>query len=70
MALYGGAEPQGICDRCKLRMNLRDMVPDPNTPGVRGHRDCADQFDPYRLPARQADQITLQYPRPDEPLTD
>lgn len=68
MSRFGGPEPQGICDRCRLRMRHADMVADPNSPGVRGHQHCMDQFDPYRLPARQAEDITLWYPRPDEPL--
>ena len=28
-------------------------------------RGCADEKDPYRLPARKTERITLQYPRPD-----
>jgi hypothetical protein len=28
-----------------------------------------DQFDPYRLPARQPEKITLPFVRPDEPLS-
>jgi hypothetical protein len=30
---------------------------------------CKDQYDPYRLPARQTERITLRWPRPDTPLT-
>jgi hypothetical protein len=26
---------------------------------------CADQFDPYRLPARKTERITIRFPRPD-----
>jgi len=29
---------------------------------------CKDQYDPYRLPARQTERITLRWPRPDTPL--
>lgn len=49
-------------------MALADMIHDPNVPGVRGHPHCMDQFDPWRLPARQPDKIDVRYPRPDTPL--
>jgi hypothetical protein len=26
---------------------------------------CADNFDPYRLPARKTERITIRFPRPD-----
>jgi len=32
-------------------------------------RDDRDDYDPYRLPARETEDITLRYPRPDIPLT-
>jgi hypothetical protein len=43
------------------------LVPDGNSPGLRVcvHGGCRDELDPYRLPARQTDPLTLQYPRPD-----
>jgi hypothetical protein len=41
-------------------------MPDPNFPGLKVcQQGCADNKDPYRLPARQTERITLQYPRPD-----
>jgi hypothetical protein len=41
-------------------------MPDPNFPGLKVcQQGCADQKDPYRLPARKTERITLQYPRPD-----
>jgi len=60
----------GICGRCSRKMSLDDLYPDPNYPGLRVCRDDLDQYDPYRLPARQPEVITLLYPRPDVPLTD
>lgn len=43
---------------------------DPNYPGLMVcDEGCKDQFDPYRLPARQTERITLRWPRPDTPLT-
>lgn len=66
--LFGPPQAQGICDRCKLRMNLVDMVSDCDSPGLRGHPRCMDMCDPWKLPPRMTEDITLQNPRPDERL--
>lgn len=59
-----------ICDRCHMKRSITTLVSDPNSPGLRVCEDtCVDQFDPWRLPARRTEDITLHYPRPDEPLT-
>ena len=43
-----------------------ESMPDPNFPGlVVCQQGCADEKDPYRLPARKTERITLQFPRPD-----
>lgn len=58
-----------ICDRCKMKRSITHLVSDPNAPGLRVCMDtCVDVLDPYRLPARQPENITLNYPRPDVPL--
>lgn len=54
-----------ICDRCKMKRAWVELVPDPNSPGLRVCADCADEFDPYRLPARQTENITMPWARPD-----
>ena len=55
-----------ICDRCKMKRAYVNMGPDPNFPGLRVcDQGCRDQFDPYRLPARQPERINLRFPRPD-----
>jgi len=59
----------GICARCQRKMSLDDLMPDPNSPGLRVCEMDRDQFDPYRLPARQPERITLAFPRPDVPVT-
>lgn len=59
----------GICDRCKEKMSLEQLHEDPNSPGLRVCVECRDDYDPYRLPARQPENIALQFSRPDEPLT-
>jgi hypothetical protein len=43
-----------------------ELGPDPNFPGLKVcDHGCKDQFDPYRLPARQPEKIALRFPRPD-----
>lgn len=55
-----------ICDRCKCKRPYASMTNDPNFPGLRVcDQGCADQKDPYRLPARQTEKIALRFPRPD-----
>ena len=55
-----------VCDRCKMKRAYVDLGPDPNFPGLRVcNEGCRDQFDPYRLPARQPEKIALRFPRPD-----
>lgn len=56
----------GICDRCRFKYPLDRLRADGNTPGLRVcDTGCWDSLDPYRLPPRQPDQITLRFPRPD-----
>jgi hypothetical protein len=55
-----------ICDRCKMKRAHSVMRSDPNFPGLRVcDQGCADEKDPYRLPARQTERITIRFPRPD-----
>lgn len=55
----------GICARCSRKMSLEELSSDPNYPGLFVCKEDKDQFDPYRLAARQPDQISLLHPRPD-----
>ncbi len=60
-----------ICDRCKMKRSITELMSDPNSLGLRvctNGQGCVDLFDPWRLPARQTENITLRYPRPDAPL--
>lgn len=59
----------GLCARCSRKMSLDELFSDPNSPGLRVCREDLDQLDPYRLPPRQPDQITLPFVRPDSPLS-
>ena len=55
-----------ICDRCKMKRAYSEIIPDGNIPALRVCQNgCSDQFDPYRLPARQPEKITIRFPRPD-----
>jgi hypothetical protein len=55
-----------VCDRCKMKRPHAVMRSDPNFPGLRVcDQGCADNFDPYRLPARKTERITIRFPRPD-----
>lgn len=55
----------GICARCSRKMSLEELSSDPNYPGLYVCKEDKDQFDPYRLAARQPEKISLPYPRPD-----
>lgn len=58
-----------VCDRCKMKRPMDEARPDPNFAGLRVcGQGCADEIDPYRLPARRTEKITLRYPRPDVSL--
>jgi hypothetical protein len=62
-----------VCSRCGRKRPYTALGPDINFHGLRVCQDpppgtwgsCADQLDPYRLPARQTEAISLRYPRPD-----
>tara|TARA_R110000868_G_scaffold96428_1_gene265313 strand:- start:671 stop:1291 length:621 start_codon:yes stop_codon:yes gene_type:complete len=54
-----------VCDRCSRKFAYVDLMPDPNFPGMRVCKDDLDQFDPWRLPAIQTENIALRFPRPD-----
>lgn len=55
-----------VCDRCKMKRPHAELSKDPNFPGLMVcEQGCKDQFDPYRLPARKTERITIRFPRPD-----
>jgi hypothetical protein len=55
-----------VCDRCKMKRPHAVMRSDPNFPGLQVcDQGCADNFDPYRLPARKTERINIRFPRPD-----
>ena len=55
-----------VCDRCKMKRAHAELRSDPNFPGLQVcGQGCADEKDPYRLPARKTERITIRFPRPD-----
>lgn len=46
-------------------MSIEELYSDPNSPGLRVCLEDRDEYDPYRLPARQPEKITLPFVRPD-----
>ena len=55
----------GICGRCSRKFPYSELKSDPNSPGLFVCDDDLDVLDPYRLPARETESITLEHPRPD-----
>ena len=49
-------------------MAYTELYPDPNFPGMRVCKEDLDQFDPWRLPALQTENIALRFPRPDQDI--
>lgn len=68
MSLYLGAIAVAVCDRCHMKVPHSKLEPDDDTPGLRVCSSCSDQLDPWKLPARRAETLTLRYPRPDTPV--
>lgn len=58
----------GICARCSAKLPLADLFSDPNAPGLMVCVDDLDVLDPYRLPARETEQINLPFARPDRDI--
>jgi hypothetical protein len=55
----------GICQRCNFKFYLGQLQDDPNIKGFKVCKACRDDFDPYRMPARQPEKITPAFVRPD-----
>ena len=58
----------GICGRCSRKLPIHQLYDDPNVPMLKVCEKDRDQYDPYRLPARETENITLPFVRPDEEL--
>jgi hypothetical protein len=58
-----------ICSRCSCKFPYDELTPDPNYPGLFVCDDDLDDLDPWRLPSRETENISLDHPRPDLTLT-
>lgn len=59
-----------ICARCSVKYPWTALKPDPNSNGLMCCPDgCRDELDPWRLPPRPADRISLEWSRPDVSLS-
>ena len=54
-----------ICPRCRQKRQYLDLRQDPNDKNWYCRFGCIDIFDPWRLPPRRTEDISLQHPRPD-----
>lgn len=57
-----------ICGRCQMKHYRSELSPDPNIPGLLVCPNCRDVYDPYKLPMKPPEDITVAQPRPDVPL--
>lgn len=64
-----GSVAIAVCQRCNKRMYYSDLQKDPNN-GMMVCKDDLDIYDPWRLPARKPEDISLQHPRPDVTVSD
>ncbi len=72
MSLYlpinaNGSVSIAVCGRCNTKMQYDDLTQDPNNK-LWVCKACCDVLDPYRLPARKTENISLQHPRPDDAI--
>lgn len=51
-----------------MKVYYADLVKDPNN-GLMVCENCCDALDPWRLPAKRTEEISLQHPRPDTELS-
>lgn len=73
MSLYlpiknvAGSMAIAVCFRCQKKVYYGELKQDPNNQNYYC-KDCIDLYDPWRLPARQAENIAISHPRPDTEL--
>lgn len=60
-----GSVAIAVCGRCNTKIQYDELVQDPNNK-LWVCKECCDILDPYRLPARRTENISLQHPRPDD----
>jgi hypothetical protein len=65
--LDGNKVSIAICPRCCMKIQYDDLRQDPNNLNWYC-AECVDLYDPWRLPARKTEDISLRHPRPDTEL--
>jgi hypothetical protein len=68
LAPSSGRLTLGICDRCRTKHQLSELSPDGDKPGLMVCVRCNDTIDPWKLPPRKPEDITVRGLRPEEPL--
>lgn len=63
-----GRAALAVCSRCKRKVYYDDLKQDPNNQNWYCPA-CVDLYDPWRLPARVTENISLDHPRPETELT-
>lgn len=58
-----------ICGRCSTKIPYTKLRPDGNSPKLMVCGECWDNKDPYRLPARQTEEVSVSHARPDTPIS-
>lgn len=70
MPVFINGGPIAICDRCSVKMLLKELSPDRDSPGLMVCADCNDVRDPWRLPFVPKDgNVSVPGARPDEAFT-
>lgn len=64
-----GSASIAICGRCARKVYYDDLEIDPNNKNYYCP-ECVDIYDPWRLPARKPENISLNHPRPDNAVSD
>lgn len=72
MSLYLPINAKGsvaiaVCKRCQMKVQYDSLRKDPNN-GNWYCPSCVDEYDPWRLPSRNSENIALDHPRKDEDL--
>ena len=72
MGLYLPVQAKGsaaiaICRRCGFKVHYDELRLDPNNKNWYC-KGCIDIYDPWRLPARTPENISLDHPRRDEDI--
>ncbi len=57
------------CDRCRKKVYYDELEPDGDSPNLLVCKGCSDLLDPYKLPRRRNENISLKHPRVPDSVT-